>query len=477
MPLPVEIRIAAALVCSAILAGCALPQRPPAQVDGAAPSAWQAAVPLEGVRVAHDGSVARMASWWSAPGEALLGELVSAAQAVSPTLAAARSRLEQARAARTVADAALLPALDGSASATRASAQGTTPQGTALQAGLQLAWEIDIFGRNSAASEAAEARFAGAQAGWHDARVSLAADVAERYYSWRACQRVLDVVRADAASRAETARVSQLSADAGFLAPSSAGLTRASAAEASTRVISQEALCDLEVKALVALSGFAEAELRRRLAETPRDLPTDLVVPVSSIPAVMLNQRPDVRVADRQVAAASAEVGQARAQRYPRLGLSGSIGLAHLRAMGGSVFMDTWSIGPLTLTLPIFDGGRGAAGERSAEARYEEAAAVYRGKVRQAVREVEDALVRLESTRARAQDVALAAEGFRRSFEGTDARYRSGLGSLLELEDARRSRLAAEQALVNLQRERLMAWIGLYRAVGGDWQQAAPGTS
>ena len=142
--------------------------------------------------------------------------------------------------------------------------------------------------------------------------------------------------------------------------------------------------------------------------------------------------------------------------------------------MGGATSdLQTWSIGPLALTVPLFDGGRRAAQADAAEARYEEAVTLYRARVRQAVREVEEALVNLDSTRSRSDDAQVATQGYRTSFAATEARYRSGLASLVELEDARRTALAAESALVNLQRERVAAWIALYRAVGGGWQEPA----
>jgi outer membrane protein TolC len=130
--------------------------------------------------------------------------------------------------------------------------------------------------------------------------------------------------------------------------------------------------------------------------------------------------------------------------------------------------------------LPIFDGGRRAANVDAAQARYEEAAALYAARVRQAVREVEEALVNLESARLRTEDARVAFEGYRASFAATEARHRSGLASLVELEDARRTALAAETAWVALQRERVAAWIALYRAMGGGWappeSQAASGS-
>jgi multidrug efflux system outer membrane protein len=237
-------------------------------------------------------------------------------------------------------------------------------------------------------------------------------------------------------------------------------------------VTQQRSQCDVEVKALVALSGMPEPQLRQLLLQ-PWQEPQEPLLPLLSLPAQLLAQRPDVYQAEREVAAASDDIGSAQAQRYPRLSLSGSIAAGLVRIGGATTNAQTWSIGPVAFTLPLFDGGRRAANVEAAKARYEEAAALYASRVRQAVREVEEALVNLESARLRLEDARTAFEGYRASFTATEARYRSGLGSLVELEDARRTALAAETALVNLQRERLAAWIALYRAAGGGWARPA----
>ena len=121
------------------------------------------------------------------------------------------------------------------------------------------------------------------------------------------------------------------------------------------------------------------------------------------------------------------------------------------------------------MSLPIFDSGKRSANVDAARARYDSAVSSYRATVRQAVSEVEQALVNLDASAARSSDAASALQGYRISFEAVEQRYQSGLASLFELEDARRSRLAAEQAVINLQRERSAAWVALYRAAGGGW--------
>ena len=457
-----QLRLIAAAAAALWLAGCASP-RPPATVAPNAPPQWYAPLP-------HNGTLGELSAWWNQFNDPLLVELIESAQSLSPTVASARSRIEQARATRTAAGAALLPTLDGVASATRGNAQAGLPVvATTLQAGAQAAWEIDVFGRSRGAADAAQARLDGARAGWHEARVSVAAETANSYVGLRTCEQQLAVANNDAKSRAETARLTGLSAQAGFTAPASAALARASAAEGSARATQQRAQCEVELKALVALSGIPEPSLRAKMAAARMEPAQAAMLSVASLPAQVLAQRPDVYQAELEVAAASAEVGAARADRFPRLSLSGSIAAGQVRTGGVTTDLTTWSIGPLALTVPIFDGGRRAANVDAAQARYEEAAALYQARVRQAVREVEEALVNIESARSRNEDARVATDGYRVSFNATEARYRNGLASLVELEDQRRVLLAAETALVALQRERVAAWIALYRAAGGGW--------
>ena len=438
---------------------------PPAQVAAPPPTAWQAPLP-------HQGSLGDMARWWTQLGDPLLVELIDAAQAVSPGIAQAQARIAQARAAQVSSRAALLPSLDAQASASRGLNEQLARVATTAQAGLQASWEIDLFGANRAAKTAADERLAGAQALWHEARVSVAAEVAQQTSSLRTCLAQLDVAERDAQSRGETSRLSELSERAGFTAPATAALARASAAEAQARVAQQRMQCDVEVKTLVALTGWEEPTLRARLAAPVAAAP-DTLFAIAVLPAQVLAQRPDVYNAERDVAAASADVGSAQAQRYPRLSLSGSVGTAWVRAGGVTTDLNTWTIGPLALSLPLFDAGRRAAQTDAAQVRYDEAAALYRAKVRQAVSEVEQALVRLQSTAERSASARTAAQGYRASFDATEARWRGGLASLVELEDARRTALAAENALVALRHERQAAWVALYRAAGGGWN--APG--
>jgi outer membrane protein, multidrug efflux system len=437
------------------------PAAPTAAAD--APAQWNTPLP-------HQGELTVLADWWRQFDDPALLALQSAAQAASPTIASAASRIEQSRATRIGAGAALLPTLDANASATRGRQDFSTGVANNGSVGLQAAWEIDLFGSRRAARDAAQARFDGAEAGWHDARVAVAAEVASNYTALRACEAQAEQTRLDSVSRNETARLTDLSTKAGFESPANAALARASAAQGNSLLSQRRAQCDVQIKGLVALAGIDEPTLRTTLANGTARLPRPASIAMPAVPAAVLAQRPDLLTAEREVVAASAEVSQAQAARLPRIGLNGSISAARIEsATFGNQSGTIWSIGPLSVSLPLFDGGARRANVVAARARYDEAGVVYRGRLRTAIREVEEAMVSLQSTAERSNDAQTAIEGYTASFRATEARYRGGLASLYELEDARRSALQAEIAWIDLQRERATAWISLYRALGGGW--------
>jgi len=469
------------------LAACAL-SVPAPDVPVTLPAQWQ---PSIGPGLPHQGQPAELQAWWAQWNDPVLLALLESAQQASPSLATAATRVAQARHAVVSAGAARTPGVNASAGLGRGVGTVDTPALTQANLGFQATWELDLFGGLSAAATAADQRLQASQAQWHEARVAVAAEVARQYTGWRSCQQMLAIAQADARARHTIARLTDERVRAGFDAPAHAALTQASAAQGRMGVTQQRARCDAALKGLVALTATDETTLRQQLqghtvevdasvsgaayaySESTKSifdtqfsrLPTPTLPQV--LPAQLLSQRPDVFAAQRSVAAASADVGSAEADRYPRLSLSGQIATGNTRGAGGDG--STWQIGPLQLAVPLFDAGRRASQVKVQQAAYDEAVAAYRATVRTAVREVEQALVELHSTAVRQTDAATATQGFARSLQAAADRHRAGLGSLLELEDARRNALAAELALAELSRDRLLAWVDLYRAWGGGW--------
>ena len=452
----------AGLLTMAGLAGCASTAAPEAVPAAAVPPAWRAPLP-------HDGALTDLASWWAGFSDPVLPALIASAQAQSPTLAVAAARIERARANRVAAGVAALPRVDAVGSVQTGRQQLQQPTATTASLGLQAAWEIDLFGGRASGRDAAQARLEAAQAGWHGARVSLAAEVATSYVDLRSCEAQLVQARLDAASREETSRLTELSARAGFTAPADAALARAGAAQTRSLALARQAQCETSLKGLVELTALEEPALRERLAASTAVLPKPAPIDVQTLPAALLAQRPDLTEAARAVVAAAGERRSTEALELPQVRLSGNLAGASLRSAGVSSSGSTWSLGPLVVSLPVFDGGLSAANSAAARADYTAAVATYQAQVRRALREVEAAFVALDSTARRQQDAEAAARDFEASLTATQDRQRSGLASLFDLEAARRNAVQAQSALVELQAERATAWISLYRALGGGW--------
>jgi NodT family efflux transporter outer membrane factor (OMF) lipoprotein len=465
LTLPWSIAVTAA---TAVLGGCATitPAPTPGGIDAPVASQWQAPLP-------HNGRLDELSRWWAQFDDPLMSGLIEAGQQVSPTYAQAFARIIDASAARVAGNAALMPSLNASVDASRGRTELATPIGRQTSVGLQASWELDLFGANRAAASASEARFESSLAGWHAARVSVAAEIATSYVELRACEAQVVQVELDANSRIETSRLTELMARSGFQSPADADLARASASQGQVTLTQRRMQCELLVKSLVALTARDEGALLRDLALAKARLPQPDEFTVNAVPAQVLAQRPDIYAAARDVVVASAESVQAQALRWPRVTLSGNIaGMRITEAGGASTDGTVWNVGPVAVTLPLFDGGTRRANAEAAQVRYETATLVYAARLRDAVREVEIALVTLRSTATRNEDARLAVDGFERSYRAVESLYRAGNASLFELEDARRSRVAAQVALIDLQRERVATWITLYRSVGGGWSAA-----
>lgn len=438
------------------------------------PDSWQAKLTQD--KLAHDGNVSQLIDWWGQFNDPALTQLLKAAEADSPTLDIALANIKSARASSVSASAQGLPSLTGTASMTRsqadmsngvASASGTS---TTTVGALDASWEIDLFGGIKFAKQAAAARVEAKRSDWHTARVSLAAEVATNYVDYRACQLSVAAYQQALASKNETSRLTKILAGAGFSAPADAALAEASLRATESSLINQQAQCDNTVKALVALTNLGEPGLREILSITTSNaLPQPAEFNVDSLPANLITQRPDLIADERKLAAASADTGVATANRYPGVSLLGSIGRRSTSASGSTVGSNTWSFGP-SISLPIFDGGQRKAAVSIAEANYAVTLATYQQDVRGAVKEVEQALVSLDSAVRRESAEKISTEQYRSYYKAAEINWRAGGISLITLEDARRQLINAELSHITQQHDRVQYWIALYKALGGGWQ-------
>jgi multidrug efflux system outer membrane protein len=461
------------------------------QPETAAAKTWQSEQP--GVSEAHAAMPSDLRDWWLQFKDPDFFRFLTEAQRVSSSVADARARIETARVEMVTAMANGLPKLDTQVDMlkSRSTFGGPPFDWTRYQAGLQANWEIDLFGGISRQREAAEGNLASRHSAWHDARVSLAVEVANAYIDFRYCQALMQIAEKDVISRRESARLVDLAGVAGLRPPADVALAKASYADAEENLMRQQGLCDRSIKGLVALTGITEIEVRYRLNQKPErqaQLPTPPPFRLKGLPAETLLQRPDVAAAEEQVAEASARIGVEEAKRYPRLSLTGNI-TPQLQTVSGmsafspyaagagaaaTYFANTWSFGP-TLTMPIFDAGKRLAEVEAARIQFEAAKTRFQSTVRTAVKEVEVALVRLKTAEERLPKTREALKGYEKNFTAIDHLYRAGFGNLLELEQARRQTLVARRTVADLEQEQVLAWVALYRAAGGGWQDPEGG--
>lgn len=446
-----------------LLASAALAQ--PEPVATAVPAQWAAPLPT----ASRGSDAAALTAWWQRLNDPVLTRLMGWAQQASPDVASARTRLMQARAGSVAAGAALGPQVDAQLSAQRTRPDLATPVLTSASGGLNASWVLDLSGGQRAARDAAGARLDVAQAAWHEARVGVAVNTANLYFNLRACEAQAGLDQAEVVSRETTARVVDQSSRAGLDAAAQARMTDALAAQARATWAARTLQCDQWGHALAALTAVPLPTLRDAVAPGQAQLPAPVGLAVPDVPAAVLAQRPDVYRAERLVQAAAADVKVQDAEHLPRIALAGSLSASGVRTQGASLNGTVWSIGPLQITLPVFDGGRRAAQSDASRAAYDEATTAYAATLRQAVREVEEALLRIHTGQRRSAELQQALAGFESAAVATQARWNAGLANRLELEDARRQVLALQAAELAQRKDTLDAWVALYTALGGGW--------
>jgi len=450
------------------------PAAPPAST--AIPAAWRSPLP-------HGGSTAALGAWWQAFSDPQLARLVERAEGQSPTLAQAAARRRQAEAGAAQARAALLPQLTANAQAQRGRNLNSLP-GTSTQASatFNASWEIDLFGSQRAAAAAEAAQAGAATADWHAARVSLAADVAQAYVQLRLAQAREESAELDLRFAEQIATWGRQQQAAGLVSASDAALLNTERAIASANRSQWRAEAQIALQTLALLCGERGEVLAAELAppavasqgfDLRRTQPQAPAFDVSALPAQLLAQRPDLTAAHQRWIAATQQQRSAEAQRWPQLSLAALAGETRLRAGGASSNASLWAFGP-SLSLPIFDGGLRRARVAGAEAAADEAAAALQAQWQTAVAEVEEALQRVGAGAERAAEV----EAVKREWEGialrTAAQAQAGLQSGAQRNTTYRNALAAYDAVLSVRAEQALAWIRLYRTLGGGWTADAP---
>ncbi|MBB5349603.1 NodT family efflux transporter outer membrane factor (OMF) lipoprotein [Desulfoprunum benzoelyticum] len=421
--------------------------------------------------VADDAQAGDVSRWWRQLDDPLLAGLMDEALQAGPDLRLAQARLREARARRGVAGAGRFPeaAVSGSYRRSQSSEEaGSGRTNDLFSAGLDASWEIDIFGGVRRRVAAAEADVAAAVAELGATSVSLTAEVALNYVEVRGLQLRLAIARANLASQTETLQLTEWREQAGLVgrqdveqARTNRELTRAQIPSLETSLVEAEHRLDI-------LLGTAPGTVHARLAAV-RDLPVMPVRIAVGIPADTLRQRPDIRAAERRLAAETARVGAAEAARYPAFNLSGSIGLEALEAENLATSGAVASSLLAGITAPIFDAGRLRQQVEIQDAVREQAEVAYEQTVLAALQDVENALVAIKRHSERGGALAGAAAAARNAAQLARQQYSAGLIDFQTVLDTERTVLTVEDSLAGTRTDGLLALISLYKALGGGW--------
>jgi multidrug efflux system outer membrane protein len=462
--------VTAALLAAA-LAGCALGpdyRRPAAEL----PASWQQA-PDHGAAVMGE-------RWWTLYSDPVLDRLIEEALAGNPDLALAAARVDEARALARVADSEAVPAIDAGfqRDRTRSSSRSSTPlppnvplERNNYRAQVNVAYEVDLWGRLRSASEAARAELLATQAARETVRITLATEVARAYYTLIGLDAQVEATRRSLGLRNEALGLQKVRHQAGLINDLNLRQLEAEVAAARAQLpqlVGTRTNQELSLAVLLGRSPRAIMEgTVARGADRGELAPT--VVP-EGLPSDLLLRRPDVVTAEQQLIAANARISAARASLFPRIALTGLLGSES--ASLGDLFSGPARIWQLAFGLaqPIFQGGRLFGEIEAVEARERQAVAQYQKTLQEAFREVRQAL----NVQARARE-AFEAETARVTAL-TDAyrlariRYENGLLSQLEVMDAERNLLQAQLNRTDALRLQRAAVADIVKALGGGWQ-------
>lgn len=447
------------------------------QPDTSTPTNWSAELNTGLTLTAP--APATLSYWWTQLDDPILSNLIEQARTNNLDARQAEARLRAARAQRGAAKADLFPTLDvsGSASRNRSSEMnGESTTSDLFANGLDASWELDFFGKKRRTLEAADATLQATQEDLSDVLVSLFAEVALSYVNVREYQLRLSLTESNIAARGETYDITRWRREAGLTTQLDVDQARLSLEQARADIPSLQTSLEQAKHRLAVLLGQSPGALKELLAE-PRPIPVPPVELAVGVPADVLRQRPDVRRAERKLAAQTAQIGVAKAAHYPSFSLLGSIGLESLS------WGDLYSSGARTAqaaanaTWTLFDFGRIRKNIEVQTALQEEALGLYESTVLTALEDVENALVAYANEQMRGRSLAEAAQAGQSAFELARDQYSSGLVDFQTVLDMQRSLLTVQDQLAASDGEVTSDLIRLYKALGGGWSPLSSNTA
>lgn len=443
----------------------------------AAPEGWSESMD-EGLRAES----VELGRWWTALGDPLLDSLVERAVQTNLDLREASARVREARALRGVAESGLYPTVDATGSYTRerfsenSGDQGgfgtRTGEGMDLFAvGFDAAWEIDVFGRVAREVEAADAQLAAAGEDWRDVLVSLLAEVAREYTDVRSFQNRLGIAESNVKAQADTLVLVNSRFEAGITSELDVAQAKANLEQTRSQIPLLSAQVRQAMHRLEVLLGQRPGSLAEELAANEGVIPTPPETIAVGLPSELLRRRPDIRRAERDIAAETARIGVATSDLFPRIMLTGSAGLQSSQIgtlPAGDSF--AWAVGP-SVRWNIFSAGRIQNNIEAQTARQEQALARYERTVLTAFQDVENSLVGYSREQVRLRSLSDAVASQQRAVQLAEELYTRGLTDFQNVLDAQRQLYSLQDLLAESERNVTGNVIALYKALGGGWER------
>ncbi|MBQ7667645.1 MAG: efflux transporter outer membrane subunit [Kiritimatiellae bacterium] len=410
-------------------------------------------------------------SGWQRWHDPLLVRLVQDVCGENLSLAQTVSRVREARATLEIARAAMRPSLGLSGSAAASRVLDPSSSARSARGGGEASWEIDLFGANRRAAEAALAQYEATEHDESFARLSLQSEMAAAVVELRLAEAMLAISRGNLDLAGEALDIARSKDEAGLTAGSGLAASEAAAASSRASVADREAAASAAARAieiLLAKPPFSmEEELRG--AETPSgDAVCAIPAPpplAETTPAEVVARRPDVLKAEATLHAATAQIGSARAARYPAVNIAGGVSVSASSVNDWSRTTEL-SIGP-SVSIPLFRGGALAAAEEKARAAADTALLAWRDAVVAAIHEAQNAWTRVDAAQSRKPDLAFAAEKDEEALDAALSLWKAGSGSYENVISRRQALLSARQSLAQNEAEAAEAAIALYKALGG----------
>jgi outer membrane protein, multidrug efflux system len=413
-------------------------------------------------------SLGPMSQWWKSFDDPVLDSLIERALSSNLDVESALSRVKESRAGLSAANAVLLPTLSGSASATQSAAGSPSVTTTAASYGLDTSWEVDLWGGKRRETEAASARVEQAVADVNAARLALMAELANAYIDARSAQARLANARSAVQTKRDTLGLTRTKVSAGLTSEGDAFRAEASLAQSESQIPDFESDIRRSVNRIAVLSAMSPGDLDKAIGKG-RKIPAFKGKISAGIPADLARRRPDIIKAERELAAATAEVGVAQADLYPKLTLTGNIGGNASKSGGVTISVPgTWSFGP-NISLPIFDGGKRRSARDIRIAKADQALIAWKNTVLTAVEEVENGLVRAKNERKKYAALQRSAASYSKSSKQARELYEKGLTSFLDVLDAERSLIEAKDARLQSEAQIARNAVLLCKALGGGW--------